>query len=298
MSDVTNLRQAKNKIECVGILAEKDLHAGKNQNNGKATIEGYVSIKVDEINQVRFRVQADETKKDGTSNPAYENLTAFNQNASSIAEVGVDNASRVRTASGQLNPYHSQQNNSDVLGYRTSFITVMNGGEEFEPKAEATVELYVQSVVPEMDKDGNETGRAKMKGWMPTYNGIEPVVLIIPEAIADDALNGAIEVGQTMEFYADIINNRVEVIKEIPVRLGPTRIEKSVTYTNELVLTGCSDPYEEGISKEAPYDANAIKLAIEERESRIKEAANKPKNNGNEGQNRPSAAARGRQASW
>ena len=146
MSDVTNLRQAKNKIECVGILAEKDLHAGKNQNNGKATIEGYVSIKVDEINQVRFRVQADETKKDGTSNPAYENLTAFNQNASSIAEVGVDNASRVRTASGQLNPYHSQQNNSDVLGYRTSFITVMNGGEEFEPNAEATVDGKVVTI--------------------------------------------------------------------------------------------------------------------------------------------------------
>ena len=286
MSDVTNLKQADNKLEIAGILAEKDLHEGKNNNNNKKTIEGYVTFKIDELNQIRVRVSADETKKDGASNPAYENLVAFNQNASSIADVGAENASKIYTGSGQLNPYHSAQSNNDVLGYRTSFITVSNR-EEFEPKAQATVELYIKAIVPEVDKEGNETGRMLVKGWMPTYNGIEPLTLIAPveDGIAD-SIGDVFQSGDTATFYADVINNRVEVVKEIPVRLGKPKIEKTVTYTNELIITGASEPYAE----EKAYDKGAIQKAIQERDDHIKEAASKAQ----KPQNKPSGAAMGR----
>lgn len=295
MSDVTNLRQAKNKVEVMGILAEKDIHPAKNAANQKECLEGYVSIKIDEINQIRIRVSADVTKKDGTENPAYVNLKGFNENAVSIAEGGLENASRVMSNSVQLNPYYSAQSGKDVLGYRTGFISVFRGSEEdWEPKAEASVELYIKAIVPEMNND-EETGRLLLKGIMPTFNGVEPLTLIIPKEIADDFESGY-EVGQTAEFFADVINNRVEKITEIPVRLGKPKIEKVVEYTNELVVTGASDPFEE----EKAYDREAIKLALAERDERIKNAANKPRGNagGNGGQSRPSGASMGRKATW
>lgn len=297
MSDVTNLRQSKNKGEVTGILAEKDIHAGKNTANGKEMLEGFVSIKVDEINQVRIKVSADVTKKDGTPNPAYDNLKGFNENAVSIADGGIENASRVTTSSVQLNPYHSTQSGRDVITYRTGFISKYNGGDDnWEPKAEVSVELYVKAIVPEMNKDGEETGRAVLKGVMFNYNGgAELVDLIIPaeDNFAEQALDGAVEIGQTYEFFADIVNNRVEIKKEIPTVLGKPRIETSYDYKNELVMTGCSEPVPENLA----YDSNAVKLALVEREERIKN--NRASGNASApAQNKPSAASKGRMANW
>lgn len=299
MSDVTNLRQSENKLEIVGTLAEMDIHEGKDQ-SGKETLEGFIVIKVAELNQVRLNIKVVAKKKDGTDNPAYENISKFKEDAHSIAEVGEENASRVMTYSGQLNPYHSMQSGNDVLGYRTSFVSLYRGSDEdFEPRAEATVELFVQAVVPEMDKQGEETGRALIKGILSAFNGVEPVTIIATEdgGVADAVLGGEIEAGQTYEFFADVVNNRVEKIVEIPVRLGKPKIEKSVSYTNELVFTGCSDPYEEGVSKAAPFDAGAIKTALQERADRISADKNKPKNNAG-AQSKPSGASHNRTANW
>ena len=77
--------------------------------------------------------------------------------------------------------------------------------------------------------------------------------------------------------------------------MGKPRVETTTTYTNELIMTGCSDAYEEGVTPNAPYDAGAIQKAIQERNDRIKADANKPSNNT---QSRPSAASSGRVANW
>ncbi len=296
----TNLRQSENKLEIVGTLAEMDIHEGKDQ-NGKPTLEGFIVVKVAELNQVRLNIRVQAEKKDGSSNPAFENISKFRLDAHSIAEVGEENASRVQTNAGQLNPYHSTQSGNDVLGYRTSFVGLYKGSdEEFEPKAEASVELFVQGVVPEMDKQGEETGRALIKGILSTFNGVEPVTIIATEdgGVADAVLGGEIEVGETYEFFADVVNNRVEKTKTIPVKLGKPKIEKTVSYTNELIFTGCSDPYEEGISKAAPFDAGAIKTALQERADRIAADKNKPKGNTGTNQGKPSGASHNRTANW
>ena len=294
-TQTTNLRQAENKVRITGILAEKDLHEGKNQSNSKTTIEGYVSIKVDDINQIRLNVRADETKKDGAPNPAYKNLTDFNSNSQSIAEVGEEDATRVYIGSAQLNPYHSTQSGNDVISYRTSFISIAQKEKNFEPYANGEVEVYIQSIVPEMDKDGDETGRALVRGLMPTFSGIEPVVFIAPsgDGFADQVIS-EFETGQTVRIFFDVKNSRVEIVKEIPVKLGKPRKETTVSYTNELIITGMSEPYDDSEdSIHAPYDANAIKTALQEREDRIKSEANKPKGNGNT-QTKPSGASKGR----
>ena len=73
------------------------------------------------------------------------------------------------------------------------------------------------------------------------------------------------------------------------MRLGPTRIERTFDYTNELILTGASDAYDE----DNAFNPDAVKKAIQEREDKIRQGANKPAANTTT-QSRPSGAAMGR----
>ena len=157
--------------------------------------------------------------------------------------------------------------------------------------------MFISAITPETDKDGDETGRCIVKGWVVAYQGVEPITLVAPKEIAG-AIEDKFEVGQTVEFFGNIINSRVEKRTEIPVAIGTPKIKIETSFKNELLITGASEPYEEGVSKNAPYSADSIKLAIQERENRKAEAANKKVNAANPFESKPSGAERGRQISW
>ena len=135
--------------------------------------------------------------------------------------------------------------------------------------------MFISAIVPEVyttgDEQGEETGRVLVKGWCPTYNGIEPLELIAPveDGIAD-AILSEYEIGQTVEFYGNIINSRVTEIIKVPVKIGKPKETTKTTYVNELIIDSASEPYEEGVFK-VPYEADAIKKAITVREGIIEE---------------------------
>ena len=128
---------------------------------------------------------------------------------------------------------------------------------------------------------------------MPTYNGIEPIDLIVPEELAD-ACEATYEPGQTVEFYGDIINNSIEETIEKPVAFGKPKKEVRRTYVNELLVTGGSEPYEDEEGDHVPYDMATIQAAIKEREREIEEGKNKSKTGAGAGNARPSGARHGR----
>ena len=74
----------------------------------------------------------------------------------------------------------------------------------------------------------------------------------------------------------------------------------NLVYKNEFVITGATEPYEEGVSQYAPYDKSAIELAIQERENRRAEAESKRLDAANPYKNNsaPSGAAKGRTINW
>lgn len=292
----TNLRQALNEIEIAGVLSEKNIEF--TTKDGRNIVRGNITVKIDDINQIRLNVWASEKTKDGDPNKQYENIAKFNENAVSIADGGAENASLVQSNTVQLNPFVTQ-NGNNALGYKASFISVYRGdAEKFEPKAQGKIELYIQSITPETDKEGNETSRTIVKGWFPTYDGVRPLTLIGTEedGVAQGLLEGY-EAGQTVEFLYDIKNSRVEKTKEIPVKLGKPRIEKTVEYTNELIITGSSEIYEEGITQELPYDQGAMRVAIQEYKDKIQADANESRARAAT-QSKPSAAQHNRTANW
>ena len=300
METKTNLRQANTKATAVGLLTDKKMEIKTDPKTGEKHIEGTVTVKTSDKNFITFTVYSKEKKNDKTDNKTYAGLVTVMNEFQSVAEVGDENADYIRV-NGQLNPYRGQ-NGNEIVGYRGSFFNRIRNIENLETDASFEVEMFIQSIVPEMGKDADgemsETGRLKITGWVPTYNGIEPVDLIVPEDLAD-ACENTYEPGQTVEFYGDIINNSIEEIIEKPVAFGKPKKEVRRTYINELIVTGGSEPYdgdEETDKDHVPYDRGAIEGAIAERNTAIEEAKNKAKS-GSSGAGRgatPSGRAHGR----
>lgn len=295
----TNLRQADAKVTVAGIVSDKKLEM--KMENGVRTIEGTLTIKTSDTNFVQMRVRCADKKKDGTENKAFAGVMTVMNEYKSIADDGADEADRVRT-SGQINLFRSNNNGNEIVSYTSNFFNRIKSNQTYEPKAEFEVEMYIKTLVPEMNKDGEETGRYKIIGWIPTYNGIEPLELFVPEELAD-VVSNTYEPKQTARFYGEIVQNVTYETIERPMAFGVKK-ETKANFINELVVTGGSPAYnaetEEEIVKggnQIPYNPDTIQAAIEERDRRIKEEQNKPKTN-TTNNTKPSGASRGRTLGW
>lgn len=279
----TNLRQATAKVNVEGILSEKVLEV--KTEDGVKKIAGHLTIKTSDVNFIKFNVNVNEKTKEGKDNQIFASVMTIMNEYKSIAEVGEEAADRVVVRNGDINLY-TTLNGNDVVAYKSNFF---NRATEVDPKAEFEVEMYISAIVPEMSGE-EETGRLLVKGWVPTFNGIEPIKLVADEDIAGD-IEATFVPGQTVKFYGDVVNNRIETVVEKPVVIGKPKKDIKVTYRNDLLITSAEAPYDEdGAIK--PYDMAVIKAAIQERTNRMEERkaqAAKPAVNA-----RPSAASRGR----
>ena len=199
----TNLRQADAKVTVIGVVSDKKLEM--KTENGIRTIEGIVTIKTSDTNFVQMRVRCADKKKDGTNNKTFAGVMTVMNEYKSIADDGVDEADKVR-ASGQINLFRSNQTGDEIVSYTSNFFTRVKNTQNVEPKAEFEVEMYIEKFIPEFNKDGEETGRYKIEGWVPTYNGIEPLTLFVPQELVD-AASDAYQPKQTARFYGNIVQN-------------------------------------------------------------------------------------------
>ena len=285
----TNLRQANAKAFVQGVVSEKDLKVVTEE--GTTKITGHITVKTSDVNFVKFNVNVNEKTNAGTDNKTYAGIQTVMNEYKSIAEVGEEEATRVKV-SGDISPF-TGKNGEKIVSYKSNFFNRLKA-DELEPKAEFSIELFISGINPELDTEGVETGRTIVSGWMPTYNGIEPIDLVAEGEVAQ-AIDSGFEIGQTVEFYGEVINNRIETVTEIPVKIGKPRKKVSVEIKNDLVITGASEAYEEGITPELPYEADTIQAAIQERANRLEEAKAKAQSGAKaSGNAKPSGAAHGR----
>lgn len=285
----TNLRQSTMKVNVEGVVSEKDLKVVTE--DGATKIQGSLTVKTGDTNFIRFNVNVNEKTKNGTENKTFAGIKTVMEEYKSIAEVGEDEADKVRV-NGDLNIYTGQ--NGVVVGYKSNFFNRLKNPDELDPKAEFTIEVFISSIAPEVNTDGEETGRVVVNGWTATYAGVEPIKLLAEGDVAS-AVDSTFEPGQTVEFYGDVINSRIEKITEIPVAIGKPRKKVETSYKNELIITGASEAYEEGVTPEKPYEADVIKAAIQERQNKLEEAKAKAQNTSKPaGAAKPSGKASGR----
>lgn len=275
----TNLRQAETRLTVEGILAENNLE--EVTTDGKTAIRGNLVIQTTPENQVTVNVYINKITNAGTENKAYKGIETVMSTYKSIAEVGSEEATRIRITNGQVEPntyYDSQGMEHTNVRYKSNFFSSLKAGEELEPKSNFEIEMYVNSIIPEVTPDGDETGRIFVNGIVPLYSGCEIIKLIASDEITDDinwaeAIRDGYEVGQTGKFYGRIINEKKEVIKRIPMLGGSFREEKSYIYNSGLLITGATNPYEE--ENPNTYSIEAIKAGMAERELALAEKKKK-----------------------
>lgn len=254
------LSQATAKAYTEGILSEIKLEIVKDEKDGGNKVEGYITIKTDDINYTTYNITAKATTKASKPSKSYENLVAFMERAHSIAEVGEEEATKVRV-NGQVNPWTSFNQmgaKTHKVGYKTGFVSIIS--ELKDPRSTFEVECFVQSVDDEFDKETQvPTGRAILHTLLPIYNnGIEPLDIVVPQEYAMACKQLFTQPGcQSAHIVGNIGNTKEEKKTTVEYQIGGAVTKTQTKNVNELILTHAG-------TMEQQYELETIQRAIAE----------------------------------
>ena len=306
----TNIREAVAEINVVGILSEKNLEL-VNEGTDKECIRGSMTLKTSDTSFIELNVFVNKFTKSGAESKAYPGICTVMDTYKSIADVGEENATVVSVRKGRIQPqtYYSTKTNNfgDSVRYSANFFNTAKPEEEFGNNG--CIEGYVKAKRPELDKEGEETGRLIVTLLVPTYNCIEPIEIIAdnkPDANDNnwaDLIDSYYDIGASGMFYITAVNEAHQVVKEIPMLGGTVRKETETHYERGIVITGASEPYESEDGGKGWSD-EIIRKTLVEREAVLEERKNKAiaKENGGakpaSATNSSAGAAAGRSMPW
>lgn len=271
----TSLRQANNFVIIEGTLVENRLE--EKQVDGKDAISGELDIEVKENEVHTVSLFSYKLKNDGTENGIYKGLKTVMDEYKSIASHGREEADKVRVTGGniQLNEYYGQDDQlRSFPQLRANFVHRVKADEEFNPRAEFDVEIFVRGVTDEY-KNEEETGRAIVKAYIVLYEGkVIPFEFVVDEDGAEFVKDNY-EPGVTAQVYGDIINFKEVKRTQKPTAFGKPQDKVTTKTVREYLITGGSEPYEE--ENVNAYDQDVIKKALAEREVWLEQLKNKKK---------------------
>ncbi|MCY9166536.1 hypothetical protein [Bacillus atrophaeus] len=276
----TVLREADNVVTIEGTLAEIRHTEWKNGNG--LNIELDIEVAPNEVHTVKGFSKY--KKDDGTENAIAKGYQTIVSEYKSIAEHGRDEADKVRITQGKigLNEYYTQGNLKSYPQLMTNFVNRLDANEEFNPKAEFDVELFVKNVAEEKVK-GEETGRVNLNGYIPLYNGkVIPFTFVVSKE-GSQYVEDNYEKGATVNVFGKIINYKEQKVTTKAAAFGEDKKEITSITKREYLVTGGNDPYDED-SKNA-FNPDSIKKALTEREIYLKEMK---KNENNKDDNKKS----------
>lgn len=230
-------RKYMNFITVKGVLAEKNLELKTNK-NGSNYIIGDIVVQTDNNSLHKFKVMSSQCKTDGTENPMYQGwLTVLNTHKS-IASVGEE--ADIIEVKGQLDIEDYKSKNGKLINQvvkKASAVERVKNLTNYTPLAEGGIDMIFDRCIPEIDKEGNETGRYIIKSHIQKYNGeLFPVdfKLIDPKGIYK-FLND-VEKGEMYETYYRLINTTIErkVITEMD--FGENRERIYTDTVNEMLI--------------------------------------------------------------
>lgn len=273
------MRQAENRCKIEGILSEVDIKYTSFNKNGNPVeaIGGVIKIRVEQkINgenatlEIPVHMFSSKLTNKGTPNPAYESIERIMNEFTSIAAAGsVDGADKIRITNGQIQMNEYYNANGQLVSFpriSASFVTKVKP-EEFKPEATFSVELVVGKKEMEIDKDGVETGRLKVRGIVSQYGDrVDVVDFIATNKGVIDAVSNYWTENDTVKASGRInFSSRVETSVE---ELGfGEPIERSRTISlSELIITGGSQTPLDG---EFAFDLNDINKALADRKARL-----------------------------
>lgn len=134
--------------------------------------------------------------------------------------------------------------------------------------------VVIGSVKEEVNRDGENTGRLKVKVILVGYQGRVDVVEFIAESENSQAYDFISEnwnKGDTVNMTGRIKYSVKDEVKKTEQAFGEPVVERHTVNVKELIITGGSMPNDEAQS----YDMGDIQQALAERQARIEQAKQK-----------------------
>ena len=167
---ISTNKQGQNEAKIEGILSEVNLTEGTSK-DGKDYIRGEVAVEVtQDINSVPtvsiipISVFASKKKKDGGDNPGFKAIKELGEKYNSIASAGREKADNIRLNKGEVEENSFYANSGELITsvrIKNTFFNKVTG--DFSPKAEFVVDVVIDAIKPEVDKEGVETSRLIVK---------------------------------------------------------------------------------------------------------------------------------------
>ena len=275
------LKEGVNVVTVVGTLVEKNLEETSYTNNetGKLVeqIKGSISVRTGEHEVHQVRLRSNKFTNAGKENSLYKGYQTINNEFVSVADVANNpelTPTQVRV-NGKLttNEYYGQD---DILKQyqqiEGKFVNRLTDKDDPTPRATFEAEIFVSKTKPEMDREGEETGRALVESYIPTFNAIVPYNFTVI-AEGSDFFTNDIQKGQTIKVFGHIVNKRIETVKYIEAAFGDPIEEKSVSYTTESLISNAAQPYEEESTK--AFDSTLVNERLVKREVYLENQKNR-----------------------
>ena len=264
--------QAGNKLNLAGklmdvVFGEGTLSDGRPYHRATATIrvtQAYGGK--EETSDIQIGMFATEFTSTGKPNPAWKSLEDLRA-MKTAQNVGIDNASHVRFTSATLQENNFVSRTGQLINgwqIRGSFVNEAKVADV----ASFVTEIFIMSMEDELDRDGDTTGRLKIKGGIVQYGGKLDVVDFIVEA------------PDTVKYISDnwVTNGTVTVKGRIRVLSQEEEIQSSdwgedvpdttTRFVRELIITTGDDECKE---EDFAYDPVEIRKAFNERKAAIEQ---------------------------
>lgn len=292
-------KEADNKVEVVGVLAENNLELREFDvyENGSPTgakrkaVAGDLVIRSGENENHTVRLRQYELTNAGKVNRLYAGLVTIMNETVSIADTEQNSEaipSRIKVVGDlRLNEYAG--NDGEIRSFPSiqgTFVNRLDVDDKTENKAEFDLEGMVGRVTEDFNRDGEETGRKKVSLLIPLYNSVIPVEFVVNEGKGADYIGDNFDNGSSVRIYGDIVNYQEIIKREVEMGFGENKIEESRKFVNELNIKG-GNLYDEDANPSKIIDPELVKQKLVEREVYLENLKNRAKEREQGGSSKP-----------
>lgn len=281
--------RTNNRITVVGKLIDVNIREGKTKKDGKPYRSGTAVVRVEqtyngknEVSEIPVNFIASKFKKNGEVNPAYDAITDLQTKFKSAVQVGIDNASLIRVNSRYAtiseNLFCSKRDPekvNSVMRIDCNYFQEVYGNQMDSVPSNALscatfeMDIFILAISPELNSEGEETGRIKIRGATVGYNKkIDVFDFYVESESAVDYIGRNYNVNDTVHVVGRI-RYAAEVVNYTSQNTWGEDIPKTEqTFKKELIITsGNNDPLEE----ELAYDPKDIKILMADRSNYIEQ---------------------------
>ena len=264
--------QATNKINLAGTLMDVTFGDGK-LSDGRPYQRATVTVRVTqtyggktETSDIQRSMFATEFTSTGKPNPAWKSINDLKL-MKTAQNVGVDNASHVRCTGDSLQENNFVSRTGQLINgwqIRGSFINEAKVADV----ASFVTDIYIMSKEPELDREGEDTGRLVIKGGIVQYGGKLDVVDFIvesPDTVEYISRNWEVNGTVTVKGRIRVLSQEEEVQSS---GWGEDVPETTTRFVRELIITTGDDECKE---EDFAYDPVEIKKAFNERKAAIEQ---------------------------